>query len=74
MKITSEFIKESINRPRNAINIEANAHDFFDDLSWGIEAVLQPGGSVSIHSLVFRSRLSGAHSIAISTDWFAIQF
>jgi hypothetical protein len=32
-------VKENINHPCNAFNAEFNAHESFDKLAWGIEAV-----------------------------------
>jgi hypothetical protein len=34
----TEEVKRDINRPCNALNVESNAHDFYDRLTWGIEA------------------------------------
>ncbi|KAG8997026.1 hypothetical protein FRB93_000519 [Tulasnella sp. JGI-2019a] len=36
-------IVQYLNSPRNAINMEANAHTSYDDMHWAIEAVLQGG-------------------------------
>jgi len=35
----TEEVKLNINHPCNAFNVESNAHDTFDGLAWGIEAV-----------------------------------
>ena len=35
----AEEVKENINHPCNAFNTEFNAHESFDKLAWGIEAV-----------------------------------
>ena len=43
-------VKENINHPCNAFNAESNAHDSFDKLAWGIEAV-DNGEEVSNFSL-----------------------
>jgi len=32
-------VKDDINHPCNAFNVESNAHDAYDKLAWGIEAV-----------------------------------
>jgi hypothetical protein len=32
-------VKENINHPCNAFNAESNAHDSYDKLAWGIEAI-----------------------------------
>jgi hypothetical protein len=45
--ITAEVVHGNINHPSNAFNAESNAHESFDKLEWGIEAVEQPGGRVS---------------------------
>lgn len=36
-------VLENINHPRNALNLETNAHDSFDALQWGIEATQAEG-------------------------------
>jgi len=36
-------VLENINHPRNAFNVETNAHDSFDALKWGIEAIQAEG-------------------------------
>ena len=36
-------VLENINHPRNAFNVESNAHDSFDALRWGIEAIQADG-------------------------------
>ena len=43
-------MKKNINHPCNAFNAEANAHDTYDDLAWGIEAI-QVGDEVNMPSL-----------------------
>lgn len=43
---TADQIIRDINHPRNAFNVEMATHTFYDDLSWGIEAVVQPDGMV----------------------------
>ena len=35
----AEEVKNNINHPCNAFNVETNAHDTFDKLAWGIEAM-----------------------------------
>ena len=45
--ITTEVVRDKINHPCNAFNVENNAHESFDNLAWGIEAQEQPGGQVS---------------------------
>ena len=42
----AEEIKENINHPSNAFNAETNAHDAYDKLVWGIEAI-QVGNEVN---------------------------
>jgi hypothetical protein len=37
-KLSAGAILENINHPRNAFNVERNAHDRFEQLNWGIEA------------------------------------
>ena len=34
-------MKENINHPCNVFNVESNAHESFDKLAWGIEAVYE---------------------------------
>ena len=39
--LDAQTIQDSINHPRNALNLESNAHEFMDKyLAWGIEARL----------------------------------
>ncbi|KDQ64173.1 hypothetical protein JAAARDRAFT_201561 [Jaapia argillacea MUCL 33604] len=45
--ITTEDFQANINHPSNALNMESNAHESFDELAWGIEALQQPGGQAS---------------------------
>ena len=42
----AEEVKENINHPCNAFNAETNAHDAYDKLAWGIEAI-QVGNEVN---------------------------
>jgi hypothetical protein len=35
----AEEVKQNINHPCNVFNAESNAHDSYDKLAWGIEAV-----------------------------------
>jgi hypothetical protein len=37
-KVSAEMISQHINSPRNAFNVEIDAHESFDKLAWGIEA------------------------------------
>jgi hypothetical protein len=37
-QLSAGAIRENINHPRNAFNVERNAHDRFEQLNWGIEA------------------------------------
>ena len=50
-KPLSEEVKKNINHPCNAFNAETNAHDSYDDLAWGIEAI-QVGNEVNILLLI----------------------
>ena len=45
--VVAEVVSANINSPRNAFNAQNDAHDYFDQLAWGIEAQQQPGGEVS---------------------------
>jgi len=39
--VTAQFIRDFVNTPANAINIQTDAHDSMDKrLAWGIEAKL----------------------------------
>jgi hypothetical protein len=40
-------IVRNINDPSNAFNAQTDCHDYYDDLSWGIEAQVQHDGNVS---------------------------
>lgn len=44
-ELTDE-VSKNINDPCNAFNAETNAHDTYDKLAWGIEAV-KDGGQVN---------------------------
>jgi hypothetical protein len=44
-------VKENINHPCNAFNAETNAHDAYDKLVWGIEAI-QVGNEVNMLLLI----------------------
>jgi hypothetical protein len=46
-QITAEHVSANINDPRNVFNVQADAHEFYDNLSWGIKAQIQPDGTVS---------------------------
>jgi len=46
-EITTEVVRDKINHPCNAFNLENNGHESFDKRAWGIEAQEQPGGQVS---------------------------
>jgi hypothetical protein len=37
--VSTRTILDNINHPRNAFNVETNAHESFDKLMWGIEAI-----------------------------------
>jgi len=50
--ITAKEIQDNINDPRNAFNVESNAHDYYDNLSWGIEARVEPTGE---HKYYYRT-------------------
>jgi hypothetical protein len=41
---------DSINHPRNAFNVQTDAHDSFAKLTWGIEAVDDDGQVNNIHT------------------------
>ena len=51
--ITADVVRERINHPSNAFNVEYNAHESFDQLAWGIQALQQPGGEVT-HIISYR--------------------
>jgi hypothetical protein len=37
--LTAQFVSENINHPRNALNLQNDAHDLMDKyMAWGIEA------------------------------------
>ena len=38
-EVSAEMIRQNIHSPRNAFNVETDAHEAFDNLTWGIEAV-----------------------------------
>lgn len=38
-QLSTEHVIENIGHPRNAFNVQSDAHDFFDELKWGIEAI-----------------------------------
>ncbi|KDQ64175.1 hypothetical protein JAAARDRAFT_43339 [Jaapia argillacea MUCL 33604] len=44
-EITAEVVQANVNHPSNAFNVESNAHESFDRLEWGIEALQQTGAS-----------------------------
>jgi hypothetical protein len=46
-RIVADVAQAHTNDPSNAFNVESNAHDYFDQLSWGIEAQQLAGGEVS---------------------------
>ena len=47
----TQTIQDNINHPRNALNLESNAHELMDKyLAWGIEAV-SSGGQVNFFSV-----------------------
>lgn len=60
--ITAETVHDYINHPSDAFNVETNAHDSFDRLQWGIEAVQKPGGQ---WQYLFREITSSAATIAL---------
>jgi len=39
----TEEVKNNINHPCNAFNAQTDAHETFDKLAWGIEAVYEDG-------------------------------
>ena len=41
--ISAQTILGNINHPRNAFNAQSDAHDKFDQLAWGIEAIAADG-------------------------------
>ena len=43
-----DVVVHNLNEPGNAMNMELNAHAFYDDLRWGIEAK-EEGGKVWFH-------------------------
>ncbi len=45
--ITTKVVRDKINHPCNAINLQNDAHESFNKLAWGIEAQERPGGYVS---------------------------
>ncbi|KAI9573805.1 hypothetical protein HD554DRAFT_2325537, partial [Boletus coccyginus] len=49
--ITADVVREKINYPSNAFNVQSDARESFDQLAWGIEALQQPGGE---HKYIFR--------------------
>ncbi|KAI9571790.1 hypothetical protein HD554DRAFT_2312089 [Boletus coccyginus] len=49
--ITANVVCEKINHPSNAFNAQNDAHESFDQLTWGIEALQQPGGE---YKYIFR--------------------
>ena len=50
-KPLSEEEKKNINYPCNAFDAQADAHDSYDNLAWGIEAI-QVGDEVNILLLI----------------------
>jgi hypothetical protein len=42
-EISAEKVLDNVNHPRNAFNIQGDAHDSFDALTWGIQAVSADG-------------------------------
>jgi hypothetical protein len=46
-EVMAQVVLANINHPSNAFNAQSDAHESFDQLAWGIEAVEQPGGQVS---------------------------
>jgi len=51
--ITADVVREKINHPSNAFNVQNDAHESFDKRAWGIQALQQPGGEVS-HIIFYR--------------------
>jgi len=49
--ITADVVHGKINLPSNAFNVENNAHDSFDKLAWGIQALQQSDGE---YKYIFR--------------------
>jgi hypothetical protein len=47
-QLATKEVKDNINHPCNAFNVEANAHGSYDKLASGIEAVLH-GNEVNKH-------------------------
>jgi hypothetical protein len=71
--ISADVVREKINHPSNAFNAESNAHESFDQLAWGIQAVQQPGGEVS--HIIFYKILPyefSLNSTNTSTVWSAM--
>jgi len=53
--LDGKTIHDNINHPRNALNLESNAHDSMDkSLAWGIEAI-SSGGQVIFFLFWLRS-------------------
>ena len=49
--LDAQTIHDSINHPRNALNLQTDAHDSMDKhMAWGIEAI-SSGGQVSFFSV-----------------------
>ena len=71
--ITANVARDKINHPSNAFNAQTDAHDSFDKLAWGIEALEQPGGEVS-HIVFYRFYpLNCLTSTNTSSVWSAIR-
>jgi hypothetical protein len=42
-QLSTKYVIENINHPRNVFNVQRDAHDYFDELEWGIEATVVNG-------------------------------
>ncbi|KAI9571792.1 hypothetical protein HD554DRAFT_2036683 [Boletus coccyginus] len=69
--ITANVVCERINHPSNALNVEMNVHESFDQLTWGIEALQQPGGE---YKYIFREVRSGCAATVRLEDGDEIVF
>jgi hypothetical protein len=48
-QLTVGEIVKNINHPRNALHLQSDAHGWFSELKWGIEAITLGDGKVSIN-------------------------
>ncbi len=68
--LDAQTIRDNINHPRNALNLEGNAHDSMDKhLAWGIEAT-SSGGQVSFFLFWLQSQIHISLSTSTITELF----